>query len=181
MKSTPTQYLRDVQILYQLKCKALNKIINPYSLHFCVHNHVDPIHWATSEHLLHFIRKFPEHELSKSVRFLCFKTISAILHTNVNNLPSHFFDEDTEHYLVLFIQNISAMDEYLRKVESNKIPPKTIDVLIRLLVLIGKEDLWIHKDLKYKIESKESVLERVMHDMLNYKRELDAFKRNVSK
>lgn len=174
LKVTPTQYLKDIQILYQLKCKALNKIVNPYSMELITQDEVNPLHWATSEHLHHFVQHYPGHELSRSVKYLCLKTTSAMLNANIDDLPVNLFDSDIQNHLATFIKNINAIDNDIPTVNSSVIPPKTVDVLIRMLVLIGKDNLWIYGNQPF--ESKEHIHVRMLNDLLNFRKELKELK-----
>lgn len=149
---SPIKYLRDIQQMYDIKCKALGKIINPYSLKLVSYNaHVDPVHWQSVESLKLFLKYFPENNLSRTCRELINLIIKAIMNADENLLPKGILDDEIQ--VRKFIKNIENVHCRIEQVKSSNVPLKVIDVFHRLLALLRYDYMW--EDVHLKEEEKE--------------------------
>lgn len=137
----PSNYLRDIQRVYEIKCYSLGKIINPYSLVLApYHNFVDPIHWESVNSLQLFIEHFPENAFSQTCKKFINLIITAIMTANNELLPKNILKD--ENQLRKFIKNVESIHHRIQKVKSNNTPLKLIDVFHRLLALLKYDYMW---------------------------------------
>lgn len=138
---SPVTYLRDIQQMYDIKCRALGKIVNPYSFQLVSYDlYVDPIHWQSVDALKLFIKHFPENNLSRTCRQLINSIIKAVLNADDNALPKGVLDYETQ--LRKFVKNIENVHYRIEQVKSSNIPLKVIDVFHRLLALLRYDYMW---------------------------------------
>lgn len=150
---SPVKYLRDIQQMYDIKCEALGKIINPYSLKLVAHHsHVDPIHWQSVESLKMFIKHFPENNLSRSCSELINLILKAIMNADDTLLPKGILEDETQ--LRKFMKNIDNVHYRIEQVKSSNVPLKVIDVFHRLLALLRYDYMWedVHLEEKEGID-----------------------------
>lgn len=137
----PTNYLRDIQHLYDIKCYSLGQIINPYSLVLAPYDKfVDSIHWE-SVHALHlFIEHYPENAFSQTCKQFINLIITAIMTANNDLLPKKILKDEIQ--LRKFIKNVERIHNRIQKVKSSNTPLKLIDVFHRLLALLKYDYMW---------------------------------------
>lgn len=137
----PSNYLRDIQHLYDIKCYSLGEIINPYSLVLTpYHNFVDSIHWESVKALQLFIEHFPENAFSRTCKEFINLIITAIMTANNELLPENILNDEMQ--LRKFIKNVERIHNRIQKVKSNNTPLKLIDVFHRLLALLKYDYMW---------------------------------------
>lgn len=139
----PNKMFQDVIILYDVKCKALGRIIDPFSLVLTSHDgFVDSIHWKSEKALKLFCSHFPKNALSIQIKNLLKSTVTSLLNADQESLDLL----DNIEYKK-FIQNINFINERVEKVELKHAPPKLIDLFHRLLALSKLDTLWIQEDI----------------------------------
>lgn len=133
LSDPPLKLVQNLIRLYDLTCKTLGKITNPFEMVLVPrHTYVDSLYW---DRLETFLKLYPDHPLTKSVHRFVNRTIDSIL---VAKLPTFCHNEK----LKLFLQNVNIVHDTVEKVNGSDVPPKVIDVFHRLLALSGKDFLW---------------------------------------
>lgn len=135
------QYFRDILRLYDIKCKSLGNIINPYSFILTKYDSfVDPIHWQSVESLKLYFHYYPKSSLSQTCLELINLIITALMTANDDLLPKNILKDEIQ--LRKFIKNVENIHNRLDKVDSSNIPLKLIDVFHRLLAHSKLDYLW---------------------------------------
>lgn len=134
---------KDIIILYDIKCKTLGRIIDPFSLVLSLHNNfVDSIHWQSEKALKLFCQHFPKNALSIQIKNLLKSTITSFLNAEQESIELL----DNIEYKK-FIQNVNFINDRIEKVEHKHAPPKLIDLFHRLLALTKMDTLWIQENI----------------------------------
>lgn len=170
----PIQYLRDIQRLYDIKCKSLGNIINPYSLILSKYDFfIDSIHWQSVESFRLYLEHFPESSLSKTCLEFINLIITAIMTADDDLLPKNILNDEIQ--LRRFIKNIESVHNRIQKVHSSNIPLKTIDVFHRLLALNKYDYMW---DILYLEKTRNSNTSNILINM--YLKNIELEKENKS-
>lgn len=135
----PTLTTHDVRrtcCLYDTTCHARGERLDPLSSFMVPSSeYVNPIHWKTETLLEHFIQDQPNHILSQTIKRLVSRAIHQLLE---GKFPTCLDAHDVDS----FLQNLSAVDLIIPKVETTSSPPLVIDVFHRLLALVHLDHLW---------------------------------------
>lgn len=126
-------YLKNVVRLYDVTCKSLGKIANPFDMVLVPRR--DYVHPVFFKDLKAFLRLYPNHALSASIRNSVDESMELFLDAR---LPTFCGNENAR----AFMNNVSVVHEAVRKVDDENVPPKVIDVFQRLLALSGQDHLW---------------------------------------
>ncbi|GBN88175.1 hypothetical protein AVEN_167041-1 [Araneus ventricosus] len=153
LKQPSAKYLQNIIRLYDVTCKTIGIIIDPFDMVLVPrHEYVDPVFLTD---LKVYLQLYPDHSLFKSIRRLLDEIVELFLDAKV---PSFFHNER----LQTFMNNVSIVHEEIRKVEDEKIPPKLIDIFQRLLALSSKDYLW-HTELLQNTHKSEKDNELSLH------------------
>lgn len=124
--------------LYDITCKARGDKLDPMSMVMIpASEHVSSVHWQSSTLLESFVLLRPNHALSRTVRQLVREAVHQLLE---GRHPTLLVEKDET--ISTFLQNVSCLDEHVRKVSLVRTPPLVIDVFQRLLALVQLDDLW---------------------------------------
>lgn len=146
---------KNVLILYDVKCKSLGRVIDPFSLVLSHHqDHADAVHWQSKESLKMFCRHYPKHKLAIEINNLLKSSLTAILNADEEMLPFELNNEFRK-----FFYNVNFINERVEKVETKYTPPKLIDLFLRLLALTKMDNLWIQENIPPPPQSNQYVLD----------------------
>lgn len=139
--------------LYDLKCKSLGRLVDPFSFVLAPQlDYVDAVHWKTDESLLQFCTHYPRNPLAARIRNLLDSTLF------------QFMNGEEQRLLLLspetrtFLRNVNHLNEKIEKVESDRAPPKLIDLFQRLLAMLRLDHLWTREPVVVREEEKTDPL-----------------------
>lgn len=142
--------LRRAVTLYDLKCKSLGRLVDPFSFVLAPQlDYVDAVHWKTDESLVQFCERYSRNPLALRIRNLLDSTLRDFLNGK-EALPLLTLETRT------FLRNINHLNEKIEKVESDRAPPKLVDLFQRLLALLRLDHLWTREPAIVVREEKEA-------------------------
>lgn len=125
--------------LYDITCTARGDAMDSMSMVMIpASENVNPVHWQSATLLESFIRLRPQHVLSRTVQDLVRRAIHQCLE---GVFPTTLIEKDDT--ISNFLQNVSCIDENIKKVSLIRKPPLVIDVFQRLLALVQLDDMWL--------------------------------------
>lgn len=165
--------IKKAMILYDLKCKSLGRLVDPFSLILAFQqDYVDSIHWKTEESLVSFCEHAPRNPLVIQISNIVKSTIYKFLNgEQVSFLPIE---------LNKFLQNINYLNDRIEKVESKYMPPKLIDLFQRMLAMLKMDYLWSNETVTMPTSKTDFFIVDVFNRNIELERENALLKNIIS-